>query len=123
MYITKAGTWPTNLGICFGKMKSDALADQLVTFARGLRQALPVNDRDLPAATLNQSRAFQLPGCVRDGGPLRTQHFCENILRNQESVIVATVTQHEEPARQPLPKAVAPLQATDTMTCSRKAST
>src|SRR5712671_6850253 len=70
MYITKATTLPRSLGICLGKMKSDALTNQLVTFARGLRQALPVNDRDLPAATLNQSRVFQLSGRIRDGGPL-----------------------------------------------------
>ena len=123
MYITKAAPPPTGLGICFGKMKSDALTNQPVTFARGLRQALPVDDRDLPAATLDQSRALQLPGCIRDGGPLGTQHLGKNILRNQESVIVATVTHHEEPARQPHLKAVGPMHATDTMTCSRKAST
>ncbi len=106
MYITKATTLPRSLGICLGKMKSDALTNQLVTFARGLRQALPVNDRDLPAATLNQSRVFQLSGRIRDGGPLGAQHLSENILRNQQSVIVATVLHHEEPARQPLRKAV-----------------
>ena len=53
-----------------------------------------------------QSRAFQLPGSIRDGGPLSTQHLGQKILRNQESIIVATVTHHEEPARQPLRKAV-----------------
>src|SRR5712671_8179578 len=101
MYITKAAPPPTGLGICFGKMKSDALTNQLVTFARGLRQALPVDDRDLPAATLNQSLAFQLSGRIRDGGPLGAQHLGKNVLRDQEIILVATVSHHEEPARQP----------------------
>src|ERR1700736_1629670 len=94
MYITdSAGAF--FLPECFGKVKSDAFSNQLITFTRCLREALPIKDRDLPAAALNQSCAFQLPSSIRDGWPLDTQHFGEETLRNRQSVVVAAVSHHE----------------------------
>jgi hypothetical protein len=60
-------------------VKSDALSNQLITFTRCLREALPIKYRDVPSAALNQSCAFQLPSSIADGWPLNTQHFGEEI--------------------------------------------
>ena len=79
MYITesvRAGF----LCVCFGKVRSDARPDQLITFARCRHQALPIKYRDLPSAARNQTATFQLPGSIRDGWPLHTQHFGEQAL-------------------------------------------
>jgi hypothetical protein len=50
-------------------MKSEARPDQLVAFARSLREALPIKYRDLPPAAFNQTGTFELPGGIRDGWP------------------------------------------------------
>jgi hypothetical protein len=39
-------------------VKTDARFDQLITFTRFFGEALPIEYRDLPAAALNQTRAF-----------------------------------------------------------------
>jgi hypothetical protein len=39
----------------------------------------------LPPAALNQTCAFQLPSCIRDGWPLNTQHFCEQVTHGMRS--------------------------------------
>jgi len=74
MYITE-GLGGHFLGICLGKVKSDARPDQLVAFTRRFREALPIENRDLPSAAFNQTSTFQLLGGVRDGWPLDAQHF------------------------------------------------
>jgi hypothetical protein len=65
--------------MCFGKVKSDARSNQLITLTRRFYEALPITYRDLPEAALNQTFAFQLAGSIRDGWPLNTQHFGEKI--------------------------------------------
>jgi hypothetical protein len=87
------------LCVCFGQVKSDARPDQLITFTRCLHEALPIKYRDLPSAARNQTGTFQLPGSIRDGWPLDTQHFGEQVLRDLQCVIVAAVTHHEQPTR------------------------
>jgi hypothetical protein len=62
------------------EVKSDARPDQLITFTRCPHEALPIKDRDLPPAARNQAGMFQLPGSIRDGWPLDTQHFGEQVL-------------------------------------------
>ena len=64
MYITKPrdGSF---LGIGFGKVKSDALSDQLITFARFPYETLPIKYRDLPSGALNQTCTLQVPGSTR----------------------------------------------------------
>jgi hypothetical protein len=99
MYITDFGGELTFLIVCSGKVKSDARPDQLITFTRCLREALPIKYRDLPSAALYQSRAFQLPGSIRDSWPLDTQHFGEQVVSNRQCVIVTAVTHHEQPTR------------------------
>src|ERR1700688_2724250 len=94
MYITEL-VGADFLHVCFGKVISDALSDQLITFTRCLREALPIKYRDFPSAALNQTCAFQLPSSNGDGWPLGAQHFGEEILRNQQRVIVTAVTHHE----------------------------
>jgi hypothetical protein len=84
---------------CFGKVKSDARPDQLVTFTRCLQEALPIKHRDLPPAARNQTGTFQLPGSIGDGWPLDTQHFGEQVLSDLQCVIVTAVTHHEQPPR------------------------
>ena len=70
----RSGGEPTLLRVCFGKVKSDARFDQLITFTRFFGEALPIKYRDLPAAAaLNQTCALQLLGGIRDGWPLNTQ--------------------------------------------------
>src|SRR5665213_1630456 len=100
------------LRVCLGKVKSDAVSDKLITFTRCLREALPIKDRDLPSATFNQTSTLQLSGSIRDAWPLDTQHFGEQVLSDRERVIVAAVTHHEQPTRQPL------LEAVRTVACS-----
>ena len=95
MYITESAETPLLLCVCFGKVKSNARPDQLITFTRCLREALPIKYRDLPAAARNQTGTFQVPGSIRDGWPLDTQHFGEETLRNRQSVVVAAVSHHE----------------------------
>ena len=63
-------------------MKSDARPDQLIAFTRRLHEARPIKDRDLPPAALNQTSTLQLSGGIRDGWPLDTQHFGEQVLNN-----------------------------------------
>jgi hypothetical protein len=60
----------------------------------------------LPPAARNQTGTFQLPGSIRDGWPLDTQHFGEQALSDLQSVVVTAVTHHEQPTRQPLLEAV-----------------
>jgi hypothetical protein len=93
--------------VCFGKVKSEARPDQLITFARCLREALPIQYRDLPAAARNQTGTFQLPGSIRDGRPLDTQHFGEKALSDRQRVLVTVVTHHQQPTCQPLLEAAA----------------
>ena len=80
-------------------MKSEARSNQLITFARCLREALPIQYRDLPSAARNQTDTFKLPGSIRDGWPLNTQHFGQKVLGNQQCVLVTAVTHHEQPTR------------------------
>ena len=61
--------------VCFGKVKSEARPNQLITFVRCRREAAPIKYRDLPSAAFNQTGTFKLPGSIRDGRPLDTQHF------------------------------------------------
>jgi len=102
-------------------MMGEARSNQLITFARFFDEALPVKYRDLPAASPNQTCALQLSGSIRDSWPLNTQHFGEKALGDLQCVLVTAVTHHEQPTRQPLLRLCAPLHATDTRTCSRKA--
>jgi hypothetical protein len=105
MYITEA-VRASPSGVCFGKVKSDARPDQLITFTRFRHEALSIKYRELPSATLNQAVAFQLPGGIRDGWPLDAQHFGEQALSDLQCVIVTAVTHHEQPTREPLLEAV-----------------
>jgi hypothetical protein len=52
----------------------------------------------LPAAR-NQTGALQLPGSVRDGWSLDTQHLGKQVLSDLQCVIVTAVTHHEQPTR------------------------
>jgi len=81
MYITESAP-PRFLRVCFGKVRSDARPDQLITFARFRHEALPIKYRDLLSAAHNQTGTFQLSGSIRDGWPLDTQHFGEQVLSN-----------------------------------------
>jgi hypothetical protein len=76
-------------------VKSEARPNQLITFTRGLREALPIEYRDLLPAARNQTGTFQLSGSIRDGWPLDTQHFGEQALSDKEHVTVTAVTHHE----------------------------
>ena len=76
----QTGAAPFFLRACFGKVRSDARPDQLVTFARFRHEALPIKYRDLLSAAFNQTGTFQLPGSLRDGWPMDTQHFGEQVL-------------------------------------------
>jgi hypothetical protein len=61
-------------------VRSDARPDQLITFAGFRHEALPIKYRDLLSAARNQTGAFELPGSIRDSGPMDTQHFGEQVL-------------------------------------------
>jgi hypothetical protein len=80
-------------------VRSDARPDQLITFTRRPNEALPIKYRDLPSAARDQTGAFQFPGGIRDGWPLDTQHFREQILSDLQCVVVTAVTHHEQPTR------------------------
>jgi hypothetical protein len=53
----------------------------------------------LPSAAFNQTGSFELPGGIRDGRPLDTQHFGEQALSDKQRVAVTAVTHHEQPTR------------------------
>jgi hypothetical protein len=76
-------------------MKGDPFANQLITFTRCLCEGLPIEYCDFASTALYQSRVFQLPSSIRDRGPLSTQHFREEILRNPQGVLVTAVAHHE----------------------------
>jgi hypothetical protein len=80
MYIIDTSAVALRVG--FGKVRSDARPNQLITFARFRYEALPIKNRDLLSAAGNQTGAFQLPGRIRDGGPVDPQHFGEQVLSN-----------------------------------------
>jgi hypothetical protein len=105
MYITE-GVGLSFFWVGFGKMKGEARPDQLITFTRCLRETLPIEYGDLPSAPRNQTGTFQLPGSIRDGRPLDTQHFGDQVLRDRQCIIVTAVTHHQQPTRQPLLEAV-----------------
>src|ERR1700675_4155509 len=105
MYITDLVA-ASALRVCFGKVKSDGRPHQMIIFPKFPQEALPIKYRDLPSAARNQTGTFQLPGSIRDGWPLDTQHFGEEILSNWQCVLVTAVTHHDQPARQPLLEAV-----------------
>src|SRR6202158_5778535 len=98
MYITES-SGNRFLHVCFGKVKSDARPDQLITFARCLLKALPIKYRDLTLAARNQTGTFQFPCDIGDGWPLDAQHFGEQSLGDLQRVIVTAVTHHEQPTR------------------------
>jgi hypothetical protein len=101
------------LCVGFGKVKSDTLSDQHITFTRFRYETLPIQDRNLLPPALNQTCTFQLSGSIRDGWPLNTQHFGKQVLRDRQHVPVSAVTHHEEPTRQSL------LEAVGTVACYR----
>jgi len=76
------------LCVCFGKVKSEACPNQLITFTRFFDEALPIKYRDLSAAALNQTRAFQLSGGNRNSRPVNAQHFGEKVLGDQQFVFI-----------------------------------
>src|SRR6202790_3608214 len=94
------------LGICLRKVKSDASPDQSVAFTRRFREALPIENRDLPCGAFNQTSTFQLLGGVRDGWSLDTQHFGEQVLGDRQCVVISAVAHHQQPTRQSLLEAV-----------------
>jgi hypothetical protein len=106
MYITDRTEKTTSLFVCFGKMRCDACPNQLITFARCFRQALPPEYRDLLSTTMNQALTFQVPGSIRDSWSLYTQHFGEQVLGNRQFVVISAVTHHKKPTRQSLFKGV-----------------
>src|ERR1700682_4736201 len=108
MYITETAEIRF-LWVCFGKVRSDAWQDQLITLTRSRHEALPIKYRDLLSTARNQTGTFQLPGSIRDGWPLDAQHFGEQALRDPQCVIVTAVTHHQQPTRQPLLEAVRPV--------------
>jgi len=85
------------LFVCFGKVKSEACPNQLITFTGFLYETLPINYRDLPSTVFRRTCTFQLPDGMRDGWPLDTQHFGEQALSDRECVLVTAVTHHEQP--------------------------
>src|SRR5580704_17443930 len=105
MYITVRMGLTISL-VCFGEVKSQACPDQLITFAGCLREARPIEDRDLASAMFDQTGVFELPDGICDGWPLDTQHFGEQALGDRERVTVTAVTHHQQPTRQPLHEAV-----------------
>src|ERR1700680_5064548 len=85
--------------VCSGKVMSSARSDKLVTFTGSRHEALPIDDRDLLAAALNQPRMFQLRGSIRDRWSLDPEHFGEQVLIDQERVMIAAVAHHQQPTR------------------------
>jgi hypothetical protein len=80
-------------------VKSEARPNQLITFTRCLREASPIEYRDLPPALFDQTGTFEFPEGIRDGRPLDTQHFGEQALSDKERVTVTAVTHHQQPTR------------------------
>jgi hypothetical protein len=50
----------------------------------------------LPSAAFNRTGTFEFPGSIRDGRPLHTQHFREQVVGDGERVTVTAVTHHEQ---------------------------
>src|ERR1700737_3794772 len=98
MYITEP-VRARFLCVCFGKVRSDPPPDQQKTFQKSPPGALPIKYRDLPSAARNQTGTLQLSGSIRDGWPLDTQHFGEQVLSDLQCVIVTAVTHREQPTR------------------------
>jgi hypothetical protein len=71
-------------------VESDARPDQLIISTRFLRESLLIKYPDLPSAARNQTGTFQLPGSIRDGLPLDTQHFGEQVQRRARSAGITT---------------------------------
>ena len=105
MYITERAR-KSFLSICLGKVKSDARPDQLVAFTRRFREALPIENRDLPSAAFNQTSTFQLLGGVRDGWSMDTQHFGQQVMSDRQCVVISAVAHHQQPTRKSLLEAV-----------------
>jgi hypothetical protein len=83
-------------------VKSAARPDQPIAFTRCRREALSIECRDVPSAARDQTGAFELSGSIRNGWPLNTQHFSEQVLSDLQCVIVTAVSHHEQPMCQPL---------------------
>jgi hypothetical protein len=80
-------------------VRTDALADQPITFARSRFEAFPIDYCDLSSTALNQTVLFQLLDSIRNGRPLDPQHFGKQGLSDRQRIIVTAVAHHEQPTR------------------------
>jgi hypothetical protein len=87
-------------------MMGETRPDQFVAFTGLLHEAWPIAYRDVPPAALDYARTFPFPHCVRNRRPVHTQHFGQQIVGDGQRVIVAAITHHQQPTRQPLLEAV-----------------
>jgi len=105
MYITERRL-SSSLRVGSGKVETYPRPGQLIAFARCRHEARPIEKRDLPSAALDQTGTFQLAGSIGDAWPLNTQHFGKQGLADLQNVVVAAITHHQQPPRQPLLEAV-----------------
>jgi len=116
MYIT-GSVGARFLCVCFGKGEKRRAPGPTDNIHKMPHEALPIKYRDLPSAARNQTGTFQLPGSIRDGWPLDTKHFGEQVL----SALLEAVRTVARLARWLLMMRDRGDDATDTRTCSRKA--
>ena len=81
-------------------MRSNASTDHAIAFTRCRDEALPIKYCNFPSTARNQPGALQLPGSIRDGWPLDTQHFGEQILSDLQGIVVTAVARREQPTGQ-----------------------
>lgn len=119
MYITV-----DQLAVGFGKVGGNPRPNQRITFARCLDKALAIDDGELATAALDQALAFQLARSDGNGWSLDAEHYGQYVLGDRQGIIVAAVTHliSSHRASRCL-RLCDPLQATETIICSRKAWT
>ena len=96
----------TILRVCFGKVKSEARPDQLITLTRRLREARRSSivtcrrPRSIKPARSNSRAAFVMVG------RWTPSISASRLLSDRERVTVTAITHHQQPTRQPLLEAV-----------------
>ena len=77
-------------------------ADHGIALTGGTFKAFAVKDVDVAALVFDQADALERACRHGDGGAARAEHFGEELLRDVKLIVLNSVSQHQEPAGEPL---------------------
>src|SRR5438132_3040173 len=78
------------------------LFHNLVAFARGVFNAITIEDSNVATVVINQSILPQAISRDANARPTHAQHARQEILSQRQPVSISPIMRHQKPARQPL---------------------